>query len=170
MMEPVQSYEEIEKEIDRLKAGLSSRNYDMYELDLLSRTAVRAGGFCPDCGVCQNSLEAISRILKDAADPSRMKGAVLNNYSNTFKRVVRHLEESHGIIRRGVIIRSLLKGMLLGVLPGLVASPIGLAMKDDIIVAIGFGTLFLGLLLGIWFGLRTGRHRSAEAETENRFL
>jgi len=169
-IESDQSYARIEKEIDCLKDQLSGRTYDMYELDLLRSAAAKAAGFWPECSVCQNSLEAISGLLKDAAEPSRMRGAVLKNYSKTFRKVVKHLQENHGIVRRSILMRSLFGGMLLGALPGLAASVAGIIMQDNAIVAIGFGTLFLGIVLGIWLGLRAGRRRSAEAEAEGRFL
>ena len=169
-MEAGETYAGIEKEIYRLKEKLPERDFQMYELDFLRRVAARAAGFCPDCDACQGSLNAISGLVKDAADPSGMRSATLKNYSTQFRRIVKHLEERHGMVRRGLIINSLLKGMLLGVLPGTAATIVGVLMEDDVIVAVGFGAFSAGLVLGIWLGIRAGRRRSNEAEAGDRFI
>lgn len=163
-------YESIKKDIYSLKERLTEKEYQMYELEFLLHVAKRVSSFSSICSDCYNNRQDISNLLIDINDPSQMTVVEVKNYGNIFRRIIKHLENQHKLVKEGIILRSVLIGFTVGVTPGAIITLIGIIQKQDMIISIGFVAVSVGIFIGIWRGLKAGRTRHSKVQKEDRFI
>jgi protein-S-isoprenylcysteine O-methyltransferase Ste14 len=99
-----------------------------------------------------------------------MTVAEVKNYGNVFRRIIKHLENQHRLVKEGIILRSVLIGFTAGITPGAIITIIGIIQKQDVIISIGFVAVSIGIFIGIWRGLRVGRNKYSKVQKEDRFI
>jgi len=143
-MEENNWYEGIEKEIGSLKEKTSKGDFNLYEVDLLSRVAKHVAGFSSNCEDCQGHRNDISNLLAKL-DNLPMNNEDIADYGRTFRSILKHLNKRHGLGKS-----------LPNPVPYLIAAPL-LFIISLTMASYGFGTDsatffvpgFIGLLVAI---------------------
>ncbi len=84
--------ESIEKEISSLKDKIGKKDYQEYKLDYLQRVAQKVALFSLNCTECHGNQQNILRMVSNVMDSSQMTAGQMEDYFNTFRSVINHLE------------------------------------------------------------------------------
>ena len=151
-------YEDIAKEIGRLKDWLSQKDYKKYKLDLLLRIAGRVDVFSAACSECQAFQPEIKRLVQDlnnfAQLPKQVAKEERKRYFRQISDMVKHLQKQHKLVTEGYY-------MGIGI-------AIGMAVSAGIGTALGNPGAGTGI--GIALGLVIGKYLDNKAKKEGRVI
>ena len=148
-------YEDIEKQVGRLRNSLTERNYKKYKLRMLLCVAERVAQFSPVCEQCQILQQDVVTLAQSAGNTDEMyHKESRKQYFKSMNRIISHLQKQHKLVTEGYYMGICI---VFGTAIGL---PIGIAN----------GNVSLGLTLGLPIGLVIGLSLDTKAKKEGRVL